>query len=145
DAGASLTNLWSQVTGLPVAGPAAREEVAALRRVAVDLTHWGDWVARHPGTRVIAPDPARADKLKHSPYNSYLGNDLLRFPVHPAPPEGGLANKARVLAVAAGGEERVYPYALLAEKTGPGGGEWTTEQGGVALTFRYLPAPTPQH
>ncbi len=144
DAGVSPTSLWSQVTGLPVAGPAAREG-AALRRVAVDLTHWGDWVVRHPGTRVIAPDPARADKLKHSPYGSYLGNDLLRFPVDPAPPAGGLPNKARVLAVEAGGEVRVYPHALLAEKTGPEGGEWTTEQGGVALTFRYLPAPTPQH
>ncbi len=141
-AAAAEESLWSQVLGRAVAGPAAADP-ARLSRVACELTHWSDWAARHPRTRVIAPDPARISRLKQSPYGSYLGNDLLQFPVDPAPPEGGLPNKERVLAVEAGGLRQVYPYSLIEARAA--GGQWQVEQGGVALTFRWLPSPVPPH
>ena len=59
-----------------------------------------------------------------------------RTPVDPAPPADGLAPKARVVAVTAGGERRVYAYSGIANRC-DASGQWTDELGGVALIFEY--------
>lgn len=134
------SSLWSQLTGRAVAGPAAQAG-RALRPVPCVLTTWSSWRARHPDTKVIGPDPARADRYRKDPYHAYTGTDVLRFPVAPMPPaDTGLSPKAPCVVVGPPGARVVYPLPWLLEKAGAAGA-WTTTQAGVEVTLRPVARP----
>ena len=44
--------LWDPVTGEAVAGPDG-PNTASLQRLPVFIGHWGDWLADHPGTKIL--------------------------------------------------------------------------------------------
>lgn len=72
---------------------------------------------------------------------NYFGNDRLReLPLHPTPPPGGLANKARVLTLWRGEEAVTVPFPLLRARA-DGSGRWRTELLGTSVTFRFLADP----
>ncbi|MCO5169094.1 MAG: DUF3179 domain-containing protein [Planctomycetes bacterium] len=140
--GARPSSLWSQLQGRAVAGPAA----AAGQRLApvpCVLTTWSSWRAAHPTTRVIGPDPSRADRYRKDPYHAYSGSEVLRFPVAPLPPAAAdLPHKASVLVVGPPGRRAVYPIAWLVRAAGDAG-VWRAAQDGVEVVFR--PAADPLH
>lgn len=123
-------SLWSQLDGAALSGPLAGQR---LRALPATLTHWEDWLALHPETRVITPDLRRGKLYKRDPYSSYEGTEAIRFPVDPEPP-AGLSPKARVLAVTAGGETCVFPLDALATAADDAG-EVQATVGGHALRF----------
>jgi hypothetical protein len=134
--GARPSSLWSQLQARAVSGPAA---VAGQRLEVVPaaLTTWARWRAAHPETRVIAPDPARAERYRKDPYSAYAGSELLRFPVAPLPPtEPGITHKTVVVVVGPPGERVVYPLPWLAKRVAQDGG-FTTTQDGAQVVFRY--------
>lgn len=132
------SSLWSQVDGRAVTGPLAARG-AVLRPIPAELLPWGAWKAAHPTTRVLAPDLRVGKLYKRNPYATYMGSDSLPFPVAPLPP-AGLALKARVLAVEAGGERRVYAVERVSRRADRSGA-WETTQGEVRLRFEVHADP----
>lgn len=138
--GARPSSLFSQLQARAVSGPAA---VAGQRLevVPATLTTWGRWRAAHPETRVIAPDPTRAERYRKDPYSAYAGSELLRFPVAPLPPATPeLTNKSTVVVVGPPGQRVVYPLRWLAKRVAQDGALRTT-QDGVRVTLRYGDQP----
>lgn len=76
-------SLWFPLAGTAVAGPAASQK---LQFLPFTLTTWERWRQQHPETTLVQPDPARLAQYRRDPYSSYLGSDLLRFPVKPVLP-----------------------------------------------------------
>lgn len=76
-------SLWLPLAGTAVAGPAVGKK---LQFLPFTLTTWARWRERHPETTVVAPDASRLAWYRRDPYASYLGSDILRFPVRPTLP-----------------------------------------------------------
>ena len=78
-------SLWSQLAARSVSGPAAGQTLSLLP---FEITSWGDWRDRHPGTTVPLPGEYRLKRYQRNPYGSYYQTRELRFPVEPLPDEG---------------------------------------------------------
>ncbi len=128
-------SLWSQLQARAIAGPAAAD-ARTLRVLPASLVRWGDWLAARPKTTVLELDRRMFKRYQETNYEPYFMSPQPMFPVNPAPPADGLAPKARVVAVTAGGERRVYAYSGIANRC-DASGQWTDELGGVALVFEY--------
>lgn len=131
-------SLWSPLLGRAVAGPAAArgDTLAAL---SAQLVPWRVWIARHPGTEVLARDEAKIMAYRRSPYGEYYGNDVLRFPTAPLPPDRqARPYKSRMIAVRARSEWVVYDLDRLVERMDPRG-IWETTQAEVSLRFTLFP------
>ncbi len=106
-------SLWSPIRAAAVIGPAAAER-KALDVLPSALTTWGAWLAAHPNTTVVAPDPGRSRVYKRDAYSTYFGDDRLRFPVEPLPPPGERKLKTPVVAtLGSDGEWRVEDAAAV--------------------------------
>ncbi|MGI9012899.1 MAG: DUF3179 domain-containing (seleno)protein [Phycisphaerales bacterium] len=81
-------SLWSQLEMRAIAGPAAQDG-RTLEVVAAAVMPWSDWLAQHPDTLVLAPnpDPARTRQYKRRTYGQYFDSEVLHFPVNPLPPD----------------------------------------------------------
>jgi hypothetical protein len=132
-------SLWCQLQCRAVAGPAAKAG-QRLKVVPAALARWSEWRERHPGTHVLAADPALAKRYKREPYASYFGSDRLHFPVEPLPPDDGLAMKTRVAVIGAGGERRVFLLSSI-DAQADADGTWRTEIGGVPVDFAFCGSP----
>jgi hypothetical protein len=130
------SSLWSQIGARAIAGPAAATG-ARLRLLPVALDSWGDWLGRHPDTRVLAPVERLKKLYRRDPYHSYFGSDILRFPVEPRPPEDGLSVKERVVVVSVGSTETAFALSRLAEAVGTRSGQWRTEVAEVPIAIRF--------
>lgn len=97
-----LRGLWSPLLGKAVAGPATAEGLQ-LSLLPFALTSWQRWQHAHPQTTVVAPDRHQLSQYKRDPYSSYLGSELLRFPVRPPLPESSPWRPKAPLAV-------LWPY-----------------------------------
>ena len=130
------TPLWIQLDGRQVAGPAPDTQPRlALRRTI--LTTWGHWRAGHPDTGVLAPLPDMKTLYKRDPYHSYFGSDILRFPVDPLPPAGGLLLKDRLIIVTIDGEDTAISLPALAAAAGTRSGSLELTVQGLALRIGF--------
>jgi hypothetical protein len=126
-------SLWSQLAARAVTGP----DAAAGRTLTVvpsAVTHWADWLERHPETTVITKDPGYVKRYKHAAPDPYFRSADLPYPIDSPPPADGPAAKSRVVAVTAGDATRVYPLSMIFAAAG-GTGAWTDELNGVQLHF----------
>ncbi len=132
----AATPLWTQLDGRPVAGPApASQPRLPLRRAS--LTTWANWRSRHPETAVLAPLPEMERLYKRDPYHSYFGSDLLRFPVDPLPPGGGLRLKDRLVIVTVDGEDAAFALSDLAAAAGTPAGSYEVKVHGLPLRISF--------
>ena len=99
------------------------------------MATWESWRTEHPDTRVLAPDPRLGREYRRSPYSSYFGSDILRFPVQPLPPEGRLTDRG--VTVTAGGEARTFALPELARRAGASAGEVDEMVGGVPVRIAF--------
>jgi hypothetical protein len=136
--GGAGESLWGQLLARAVAGPAAAAR-RTLDPLPLTLTTWGEWLARHPDTTLLAPDPRLAAEYKRDPYVSYLGSDLLRFPVAPLPP-AGVPLKSPLVAVRSGTGFAAVTLAAVAARA-DASGRWTVAVDGIPLIFAYHPRP----
>ncbi len=130
------TPLWIQLDGRPVAGPAPDTQPRLELRLA-HLETWEDWRSRFPETAVLAPSPDMKTLYKRDPYHSYFGSDILRFPVDPLPPAGGLLLKDRLVIVTIDGEDTAMALPALAAATGARAGSLELTVQGMALRIGF--------
>jgi hypothetical protein len=128
------SSLWRQLDAEAVSGPLAG---ARLELLPAALVPWGEWLRLHPDTRVLAPQPSMASRYRRDPYSSYMGSDLLRFPVDPLPPTGRLHLKDRVVVVEVDGSTAVIPLPDLAARAGAPRGEVELTLAGVPLRLQF--------
>jgi hypothetical protein len=134
--GPPATPLWLQLDGRLVAGPVPGSRPQLALRPAI-LTTWASWRARHPATGVLAPLPEMKRLYKRDPYHSYFGSDLLRFPVDPLPPVGGLLLKDRLVIVTVDGEDAAFSLPALAEAAGTRSGSFEVAAHGLPLRIQF--------
>ncbi len=100
------------------------------------VVYWADWRRRHPGTSVVALDPAHIERYNRDPYANYYGSGRLRYPVGPLPEDSALPLFEPVIAVEAGKAKRVYPFSTIARRV-DAQGQWTVVCGVTILRFEY--------
>lgn len=137
DRGEGLS-LWSQLSAVAISGPAAGIE---LRVVRSEVIPWGDWIDRHPETKILAPDPGFAKRYRRDPYHSYFGSDVLRFPVAPVPDLEGLQLKDRVVSVDTGRQRALFALPDIAADRRVDSGEFRATVGDVPVWIRYSTDP----
>ena len=131
-------SLWSPLLGRAISGPAAARG-ETLRPLEAQFVPWTAWIVRYPSTQVLARDEAKILAYSRSPYGEYSGNDVLRFPTSPLPPDRETRPyKTRVIAVRTARDWVVYDLHGLTARTDPRG-IWETEQDGVGLRFTLFP------
>ncbi len=131
-------SLWSQLGMRAISGPASGE---ALEVLPFEVTTWAVWTAEHPGTRVF--EGLRTLDQSYSeaqePFDMYLANDAIRFPVRPLWPHGAPAMKTRVMASSVEGKR----WTVVRESDEAGGA--ATTQPGERRVYAFLFAWYAQH
>ncbi len=103
--------LWGQLTGRPLVGPLATEELELSLLPAV-VTTWAAWKARHPDTTVLHRDTGFERRYRPGdPYASYFASREKLFPVHEA--RDDLPTKERVFGLATDGVAKAWTLASL--------------------------------
>jgi hypothetical protein len=106
-------SLWNQLTGRPVLGRLAESELR-LERLPLVLTTWGDWLERHPKTRVLSFDTGtRRPYHPGAAYGGYFASPGTMFPVRSHSTK--LAPKTRIYAIEIDGVPKAYPVDVLTE------------------------------
>jgi hypothetical protein len=121
-------SLWSQILSQAVSGPM---KGARLTSVPLSHTTWADWKKRHPDTLVLSTDTGFARDYARDPYESYVRNPALLFPV-----KGQSARyhpKEQVIGVEVNGKFKAYPFIELSK----GPGEVVDSVGGQRITVRF--------
>ena len=105
----SASSLWSQMAGKAIAGPALGKTLAEIPNV--NVCTWKHWLATHPTTEVILPDPQDEQRMKSFSYSRYLLSPKVDFPIgrkaDTNTTASPLPDKMPVIAITAGGETRV--------------------------------------
>lgn len=137
---AAASPLWSQLDGEIVAEPDPGFSSPLPARVAA-LDTWGEWRARHPDTRVMAPHPTLKKLYRRDPYHSYFGSDLLHFPVRPLPSSDNNQLKDRMVIVTVDGHHEMFSLRRLAQATGADEGTVELEAAGLPIAIRFSVVP----
>ena len=134
--GNNTPSLWQQIDGRAIAGPAAArgERLTPVGVVSIDT--WGDWLAAHPDTTVIARNDEFVELYKVISYDRELASPSLPFAIAPMPPADSLPLKSRVLVLEANGSRKVV---ALPSNPGTAHPPLTVEVGGA--TLRLTPGP----
>ncbi len=142
ESAAHESSLFSQLTGIAVAGPAA-EAGRRLTPIPAQLVSWSLWLEMHPETTVIERDPAFHRRYRKATPDDYFRSPLLPpFPVEPVPEQHDLLKwKDRVVVVDAGNQQRrVYSMRMIRERaieSDARQGEWIDRLGPVHLHFTF--------
>ena len=132
--------LWDPVTGEAVAGPDGAG-AASLKRLPVFIGHWGDWLADHPGTKILqAPKGGLRERYRRLDYGSYeLGKKLL-YPARSPEEALGLGAKTPCFVLPVQDKMYAWPMAELSKQVG-GSGTLTVELQGEAFTLLVKDGP----
>ena len=71
-------NLWQQISGQAILGPAALAN-EALQPMPLSYTRWNIWKQAHPDTTVLSQSTGLSLDYSQSPYSDYEDNDELRL------------------------------------------------------------------
>jgi hypothetical protein len=106
--------LWSQLTGTPVLGPLAAQEIT-LPVLPMVLTSWQSWRDRHPDTRVLSLETGHERTYAPGePYAGYFASPTTLFPVGRRSEK--LPTKARVYALLLDAVPKAYPVDALVKQ-----------------------------
>jgi len=121
-------NLWQQVTGEAVVGPAARRD-EKLAPIFITTVEWGQWKSEHPETEVLSRETGFTRNYNQYPYGTYEKNDELLFGVE------GLNNSLQIKTPVYGIEidelSKAYPESVFEETS-----EFTDKLGDITLTLK---------
>lgn len=119
-------NLWQQITGEGIVGPAARRN-EVLKQIPIATTTWGKWRKEHPNTQVLSRETGFPRNYDIYPYGAYEENDELYFGVKNLNKK--LQIKTVVYGIEVNGASKAYPEDKL-------GTEYMEDTvGGVAIRF----------
>lgn len=103
-------NLWQQITGEGIVGPAAkRNEI--LKQIPIVTTNWGRWKKEHPKTLVLSRNTGHIRDYSAYPYGTYEQDDDLYFGVKNLNKK--LQIKTVVYGIELNGKAKAYPESLL--------------------------------
>ncbi len=106
-------NLWQQITGEAIVGPAARRD-EVLTRIPITTTTWGEWKTAHPDTVALAiPEEFDRDYNQY-PYGTYEENDQLVFGVENL--DQSLQIKTVVYGIEVEDGTKAYPEELIKQE-----------------------------
>jgi len=120
-------NLWQQITGEAIVGPAARRD-EILVKVPIITVEWSQWRAEHPDTEVLSRDTGFSRNYDQYPYGTYEQNDELLFGVKGL--DNSLQIKTPVYGIEVDGLSKAYPESVF-EKSN----KFTDKLGAVALNL----------
>lgn len=106
-------NLWQQITGEGIVGPAARRN-EVLKQVFITTTSWGDWKKQNPNTRVLSRDTGHSRDYDQYPCGTYEQDDQLLFGVKGL--DKSLQIKTVVYGLEVGGKSKAYPETVIEQK-----------------------------
>ncbi|MBI4096705.1 MAG: DUF3179 domain-containing protein [Candidatus Levybacteria bacterium] len=106
-------NLWQQITGEGIVGPAARRN-EKLKQVPIITVTWGEWKKEHPATQVLSKDTGHNRNYDQYPYGTYEQNDELLFGVKGL--NKSLQIKTVVYGVEISGSSKAYPASVFDKK-----------------------------
>ena len=129
----SASSLWSQMAGKAIAGPALGKTLTQIPNV--NVCTWKHWLAAHPTTEVILPDPQDEQRMKSFSYSRYLLSPRIDFPIgrkaDTKTRTSQLPDKMPVIAITAGGETRVVTLREAADRGADA--PWHFDVGGVPI------------
>lgn len=73
-------NLWQQITGEAIVGPAARRG-EVLAQLSITTLSWSQWKKEHPNGQVLSRDTGHIRNYDQYPYGTYEENDEIYFGV----------------------------------------------------------------
>ena len=103
-------NLWQQVTGQAIVGPAAQRD-EMLQELLISTTTWGEWKSAHPETEVLSRQTGYIRDYGRYPYGTYESDDELFFGVEEL--DTSLQIKTPVYGIEVAGASKAYPEADL--------------------------------
>lgn len=106
-------NLWQQITGEAIVGPAAKRD-EYLVQIPISTTTWGQWKNEHPETEVLSIDTGFSRDYDRYPYQTYESDDNLLFGI-PGGPDESLQIKTVVYGIKINGESKAYQESSLKE------------------------------
>lgn len=71
-------NLWQQVTGEAIVGPAAKRG-EKLKKIRFSAVSWGEWKKNHPDTQILSRDTEHIRDYNLYPYGAYEENNEIYF------------------------------------------------------------------
>lgn len=106
--------LWNQLTGRPVFGSLAADDLE-LRLLPAVVTTWGEWKTRHPDTTVLTLNTGHDRPYQlGEPYGSYFASEQKLFPVAESRKEQ--ASKERIFGLSRGGVAKAWTLSSLVEE-----------------------------
>ena len=106
-------NLWQQITGEAIVGPAARRG-ESLKKLPLTVTTWEQWYAEYPETEVLSQDTGFSRDYDLYPYGTYAENGEIFFG---APYQNkALHPKTIVYGITIDGQSRAYTEDDLKEE-----------------------------
>lgn len=105
-------NLWQQITGEAIVGPAARRN-EELNTVPIITVPWSQWKTEHPDTQVLSRETGFSRNYDQYPYGTYEENDELLFGVEGL--DKSLQIKTVVYGVELDGASKAYPEEIFDE------------------------------
>lgn len=99
-------NLWQQITGEAIVGPAARRN-EKLKPILLGTTTWGEWVKKYPNSQVLSKDTGFSRNYDQYPYGTYEQDDQLLFGVKGL--NKSLQIKTVVYGIEVNGKSKAYP------------------------------------
>lgn len=106
-------NLWQQITGEAIVGPAARRG-ENLVEIPLATTTWGEWKKAHPQTKVLSRETGFNREYSRYPYGTYEQDDELYFGVQNE--DRTLPLKTVVYGVNIAGKTKAYPAEIIDQK-----------------------------
>ncbi len=106
-------NLWEQMTGQAILGPAAQAN-ETLKSLPLSFTSWKVWRQAHPDTQVLSKATNLPFDYEKSPYQEYQTNEELRF--NTVSNNKALPTKELVYGLVLGTVSKAYPDKLITTK-----------------------------
>lgn len=119
-------NLWQQITGEAIVGPAARRS-EELVKVPIITVPWNQWKIEHPDTQVLSRDTGFSRNYDAYPYGTYEQDDELYFGVKNL--NKTLPLKTVVYGIEVNGVSKAYPETIFGTEY------WEDTVGGVTIRF----------
>ena len=121
-------NLWQQITGEAIVGPAARRN-ETLVKVPIITVEWNQWKTEHPETEVLSRETGFRRNYEQYPYGTYEEDERLLFGVKDL--NKSLHIKAVVYGIEIDGLSKAYPEDVFEETS-----QITDTIGGTSVTLQ---------
>jgi len=108
-------SLWNHFSGKPVVGKLVGSNIK-LEVLPLVTTTWGEWLAKHPDTKVMSPKTGFSrDYTPGVAYGAYFFSDELMFPA--SVKDNSLKQKEKVFGLRISGVNKAWPLKLFKQPT----------------------------